>query len=236
LEVVLIVVDFCRWKGTSNPREFAEICRCREALCRGLIAEKGGTFLESSTSHYEGEITRLQEQHAITEKALQQRYEDLAAAERAGSNTVDLEMDLIRKENDNGKLKASIELMIAAVARSRQSLYEGSEAPSDVVKAPEIKKNHASALRKFMRRICFLFSGKQKENHEDLAEVTIEKSETNPYHVPDSALSSYRMVPAPSARSENRFLVTPRIGPPTPGGPQIPRLALPLRPRYLIDS
>jgi hypothetical protein len=126
--------------------------------------------------------------------------------------------------------------MIAAVARSWQPLYEGSEEPSDVVKAPKIKKNHASALRKFMRRICFLFLGKQKENHEDLTEVTIEKSETNPYFVPDSALSLYRMVPAPSATSENRFLVMPRIGPPTSGGPQIPRLVLPLCPQYLIDA
>jgi hypothetical protein len=70
-------------------------------------------------------------------------------------------------------------------------LYEGSEELSDVVKAPKIKKNHASSLRKFMWRICFLFSGKQKENHEDRVEVTIEKSETNPYFVPDSALSSF---------------------------------------------
>jgi hypothetical protein len=116
---------FCRWKGTANPTKFAKICRCRVALCRGLIAEKSGKFLESSTSYYEGEITRLQEQHAITERALQQRYEDLAAAERVGSNTVELEMDLIRKGNENGKLKANMELMIAAVARSRASLSYG---------------------------------------------------------------------------------------------------------------
>jgi hypothetical protein len=47
----------------------------------------------------------------------------------------------------NGKLKASIELMIAAIARSRHTLYEGSEEPSDIVKAPEIKKKHASTSR-----------------------------------------------------------------------------------------
>lgn len=167
---------------------------------------------------------------------MQQRYEDLAAAERVGSNTVDLEMDLIRKENENGKMKASIELMIAAVARSRQSLYECPEAPTDVLEATEVKKSHGSSLRKFMRRICFLFSGKQKENHEELAEVTIETSETNPYFVPDSALSSYRIVPVPSARSDKRSSSTPRSGPPTACGPQIPRLALPPRPRYLIGS
>jgi hypothetical protein len=40
----------------------------------------------------------------------------------------------------------------------------------------------------------------------------------------------------PNARLENRFLVTPRIGPPNPSGSQIPRLALTLRPRYLIDA
>ena len=232
--------DF-RWKGTSNPKEFAEICRCREALCRGFIAEKGGKFLEVSTSYYEREITRLQEQHTITENALQQRYEDLAAAERVGSNTVELEMELIRKENENGKLKASIELMIAAVARSRSSLYEGPEAKGSVV-----KKSHASTLRKFMQGICFLFSGKKKESQENLAEVTIETLETDPYFVPDSALSSYRTAPVPSSRSENRASFTPRSGPSTGRGlpssvphglpPAVPRLALPQRPRFLIHS
>lgn len=236
---------FCRWKGTANPREFAEICRCREALCRGLIAEKGGKFLESSTSYCEGEITRLQEQHAITEKALQQRYEDLAAAERVGSNTVDLEMDLIRKENENGKLKASMELMIAAVARSRASLSNANSwRPTDrVVEAAEVKKSRISPFRKFMRRICFLFSRERKHHREQLAQVTIETLETSPYLLLDSALSSYRIAPAPSARSERLGSCTPRGGVPhsahgpLPGrGPHVPRLALPPRPRYPIGK
>lgn len=216
-------------------------------MCRGLIAEKGSKFLELSTAHYEGEITSLQEQHAITEKALQQRYEDLVAAERVGSNTVDLEMDLIRKENENGKRKASIELMIAAVARSRASLSKATLSVPTVnraVEAPEVKKSHNSTLRKFMRRFCFLFfSRERKENHEQLAQVTIETSETNPYFLPDSALSSYRIAPAPSARSEKPgSCFTPRgiphsaRGPPPARGPPIPRLMFPPRPRHPIGK
>jgi hypothetical protein len=209
---------FCRWKGTANPREFAEICCCREVLCRGLIAKKSSKFLESSTSYYEGEITQLQEQHGITERALQQRYKDLAAVERVGSNTVELKMDLIQKENENGKLKASMELMIATVVRSRASLSNANSwmLNDHIVKAPEVKKSNRmiSPLRKFMRRICFLFLHERKYNREQLAQVTIETSETNPYFLPDSALSSYRVAPAPSARSERLGSCTPRTGVP----------------------
>jgi len=187
----------------------------------------------------------MQEQHAITEKALQQRYEDLAAAEQVGSNTVDLEMDLIRKENENGKVKASVELMIAAVARSRASLSTDSRMPTRrVVKPPAVKKSHTSRLRKFMRRICFLFSHERKEDCEQLAQVTIETSETNPYFVPDSSLSSYRIAPTPSARSSMERLGScmPRSVPhsarvpPHARGPTIPRLASLPRPRYPIGK
>lgn len=210
-------------------------------MCRGLIAEKGCPFFASSAAYYEGEITRLQEQHAITEKALQQRYEDLAAAERVGSNTVDLEMDLIRKENGNGKLKASIELMIAAVARSRVSINAPPTDHKVVGAKPEVtKKSHISLFKNFMQRICFLFSHENRKE-EQLAKVTIETSETNPYFVPDSALSTYRFAPAPSARSSMERLGSctprsvPRSAPPARGISPVPRFALPPRPRYLID-
>lgn len=54
---------------------------------------------------------------------------------------MDLEMNLIRKENEQGKLKASVELMIAAVARSRASLSKGSWMPTvRIVETPKVKK------------------------------------------------------------------------------------------------
>jgi hypothetical protein len=180
--------QICRWKGTTNAKEFAEICRCREAKCRGLIAEKGSEFIEVSTLHYEDEIARLQEHYAVAEKAVQERYEALAAAEQAGSSAIkELEIELIRKENENEKLKARIELMVAAVTRSRASLAEESIVTTYVVEIPQKEKPHVSPLRKLIQRIRYLFSQKEEEVQ---AEITI--SETNPCFAPDSPHLSHR--------------------------------------------
>lgn len=225
-----------RWKGSGNPREFAEICRCRESMCRGLIAEKGCPFFASSTAYYEGEVTRLQEEHNIAEKALQHRYEDLAAAERVGSNTVVLEMDLIRKENELGKLKANIELIIAAVARSRAS--KASWMPSAKhVQVPESRKNYLLPLKNVFRKIRALFSHVRKPKSEQLAQVTIETSESNPYFVPDSAPSSYRSALVTSARSsvERAASFTPKDVYSARASIPVLRLPLPPRPRFLIE-
>ncbi|KAG0581253.1 hypothetical protein M758_4G241000 [Ceratodon purpureus] len=213
-----LCVDY-KWKGTTNPKEFAEICRCREAKCRGLIAEKGSKFMEVSTLHYEGEITRLQEEHAIAEKALQERYGVLAAAEQAGSiGRAEIETELIRKENENEKLKAHIEFIIAAVTRSKASLAEYSIVTEYVVEIPQKEKIHVSPLQKFIQRIRNMFSKRQEEEEEVQAQITI-SSETNPYFAPDSALLSHRSIlPEPSAS-----LSTPRSCPPTVRQRVVPR-------------
>lgn len=171
-----------------------------------------------STLHYERELARLQEQHAVAEKALQERYGVLAAAEQAGSTGIaEVEIELIRKENENEKLKAHIELMIAAVTRSRASLAEDSIVTTYVVEIPQKAKIHVSPIRKLMQRIRYLFS--EKEEQEELqAEITI-SSETNPYFAPDSALLSHRSIVAEPCAS----ISTPRSCPPTVRGCHVPR-------------
>ena len=139
--------------------------------------------MEVSTLHYEDEIARLQEHYAVAEKAVQERYEALAAAEQAGSSAIkELEIELIRKENENEKLKAGIELMVGAVTRSRASLAEESIVTTYVVEIPQKEKPHVSPLRKLIQRIRYLFSQKEEELQ---AEIII-SSETNPCFAPDS--------------------------------------------------
>jgi len=199
-------------------------------VCRGLIAEKGSKFIEVSTLHCEGEIARLQEQLSLAETALQERYEALATMQRAGSSDdiAELEMELIRKENENAKLKAHAEVMVAAVGRSKAFLSDPSTVTTYVVEIPQVNKT--SPLRKLMRRIRSLFSRKQEKLEAPEAErlqteITI-SSETNPCFAPDTQ----RVV-----AEELSTARSPRSCPSGARGqvPPLPRFGLQPRPRLL---
>lgn len=209
---------------SCEPNIIVEACWVNGKLYAVGRAIRNIMAKEALTVDYN--VSLLQEQHAITEKALQQLYEDLAAAELAGANSVELEMRVIRKEIENGKLKANIELMITAVARLRASLSEATTANDG--KVSEVMKSLCSSLAKFVRRIRTLFSCKSKGVDEELAKGTIESCES-------CETSSVLM---PSARSENTSnFDTPQSQsdpPPASTVPQVPSLMKPPRPSFLF--
>ena len=130
-----------------------------------------------------------------------------AAAQAGSSGMMELEIELVKKENENEKLKSHIELKNAAVTRSRASLAEDAIVITYVVEIPQ-KKTHVSPLRRPIQRIRDLFS--QEEKQEELhAEVTI-SSETNPYYAHDSDYLSHRSIVAePSAPISTQGVLLP---------------------------
>ncbi|XP_073392661.1 uncharacterized protein [Physcomitrium patens] len=198
---------------SCEPNIIVEACWVNGKLYAVGRAIRNIMAKEALTVDYN--VSLLQEQHAITEKALQQLYEDLAAAELAGANSVELEMRVIRKEIENGKLKANIELMITAVARLRASLSEATTANDG--KVSEVMKSLCSSLAKFVRRIRTLFSCKSKGVDEELAKGTIESCES-------CETSSVLM---PSARSENTSnFDTPQSQSDPPPASTVPQVCL----------
>lgn len=128
--------------------EFAEICLCRQASCRGFIADPQSTFMDFTIIHYDREIARLQKRYANTEKTLQHQSKALTFAK-----TIDLEVELIKNEDDNAKLKATIEHMIAAVTRAKAS--QPVPAEQVVEQCTTFRSALLSPLRRLGHRLCF---------------------------------------------------------------------------------
>lgn len=61
----------------------------------------------------------------------------------SSDDIAELEIELIQKENEKAKLKACVEVMVAAVTRSRASLADASTATMYVVEIP-----HENNLRR----------------------------------------------------------------------------------------
>lgn len=139
---------FPRWPGIGNAMEFAEICLCRQASCRGFIADPQSTFMDFTIIHYDKEIARLQKRYANTEKTLQHQSKALTFAK-----TTDLEVELIKNEDDNAKLKATIEHMIAAVTRAKAS--QPAPAEQVVEQCTTFRSALLSPLRRLGHRLCF---------------------------------------------------------------------------------
>lgn len=139
---------FPRWPGTGNGMEFAEICLCRQASCRGFIADPQSTFMDFTIIHYDREIARLQKRYANTEKTLQHQSKALTFGK-----TTDLEVELIKNEDDNAKLKATIEHMIAAVTRAKAS--QPVPAEHVVEQCTTFRSALLSPLRRLGHRLCF---------------------------------------------------------------------------------
>lgn len=139
---------FPRWPGTGNAMEFAEICFCRQPSCRGFIADPQSTLMDFTIMHYYREIARLQKRYANTEKTLQHQSKALTFAK-----TTDLEVELIKNEDDNAKLKATIEHMIAAVTRAKSS--QPASAEQVVEQYTTFRTALLSPLRRLGHRLCF---------------------------------------------------------------------------------
>lgn len=128
--------------------EFAEICFCRRASCRGFIADPQSTFMDFTIQYYYREIVRLQKKYANTEKTLQHQSKALTFGK-----TTDLEVELIKNEDDNAKLKATIEHMRAAVNRAKASQPASAEQVGE--QCTTFRFALLSPLRRLGQRLCF---------------------------------------------------------------------------------
>lgn len=114
--------------------------------------------MERTILHYEKEIARLQELYTTTDETLQYQYQSLATGKQSGLKLDDLEMELISNEDDNCNLKATIEGMIAAVARSKAATAPVIS-PPDTNEESKKKRVQLSPLQKLGRRFCCRYEG-----------------------------------------------------------------------------
>ena len=176
--------------------------------------------MELTIIHYDREIARLQKRYANTEKTLQHQSKALTFAK-----TTDLEVELIKNEDDNAKLKATIEHMIAAVTRAKAS--QPAPAEQGVEQCMTFRSALLSPLRRLGHRLCFRTAPSSDTYQQNR---TVENSTSPPDSVSTPMTHTDRC-----GISSDMLTGKPHLGPlanfhQMATRPQIPRLAVLPRP------
>lgn len=180
--------------------------------------------MDITIMHYDREIARLQKRYANTEKTLQHQSKALTLAK-----TLDLEVELIKNEDGNAKLKATIEDMIAAVTRAKAS--QPAPAEQVVEQCTTFRNALFSPLRRLGHRLCFRTAPSAdtyQQNRGVLEKLTLSP---NPVSIPMPNTDRCGI----SMDKSDMLSGKPHLGPlakfhQNATRPQIPQLAVPLHP------
>jgi hypothetical protein len=179
--------------------------------------------MDFTIQYYYREIVRLQKKYANTEKTLQHQSKALTFGK-----TTDLEVELIKNEDDNAKLKATIEHMKAAVNRAKASQPALAEQVGE--QCTTFRFALLSPLRRLGQRLCFRTAPSSDTYQQNR---TVENLTSSPNSVSTPMPNTDRS--GISMDTSDMLTGKPHLGPlanfrQKATRPQIPRLAILPRP------
>jgi hypothetical protein len=119
--------------------------------------------MEMSILHYEAQIAILQAKHSSIQNVLRVQHECLTAGRKWGLGVEHQELEVMRGENKNDKLKVKYEQMEAAVTKARSAVQKVTQTQLLQLDCP---KQHLAPWQRAANKIFSLLkplNGLQKE-------------------------------------------------------------------------